>query len=101
MVNFPNLSYTDLILRFRQHTLMQQAIIAGIMVLLIYIPYSYFLLNLNIVESISMAVYSAILFIVVYYITSSIITKKSKQTGQAIRGAEEGATKQISCFLNI
>jgi hypothetical protein len=90
-VNFPN--YAELILRFRQYTLMQQAAIAGVMVLLIYIPYSYFLLNLNIVESISMAIYSAILFIVVYYITSSIITKKSQQLAKQSVGPKKGLRK--------
>ena len=91
MVNFPN--YAELILRFRQYTLMQQAAIAGIMVLLIYVPYSYFLLKLNIVESISMAIYSAILFIVVYYITSSIITKKSQQLAKQSVGPKKGLRK--------
>ena len=91
MVNFPN--YAELILRFRQYTLMQQAAIAGVMVLLIYVPYSYFLLNLNIVESISMAIYSAILFIVVYYITSSIITKKSQQMAKQSVGPKKGLRK--------
>jgi len=90
VVNFANLSYTDLILRFRQYTLMQQAIVAGLIVLLIYIPYSYFLLQLNIVESISMAIYSAILFIVVYYFTSSIITKKSKHLAKQSVGPKKG-----------
>jgi len=69
---------------------MQQAAIAGFMVLLIYLPYSYFLLKLNIVESISMAVYSAILFIVVYYLTSSIITRKSKQLEKQSVGPKKG-----------
>ena len=91
MVKFPN--YAELILRFRQYTLMQQAAIAGIMVLLIYVPYSYFLLKLNIVESISMAIYSAILFIVVYYITSSIITKKSQQLAKQSVGPKKGLRK--------
>ncbi|MDD4446650.1 MAG: hypothetical protein PHN61_03115 [Methanothrix sp.] len=90
-MNFPN--YAELILRFRQYTLMQQAAIAGVMVLLIYVPYSYFLLNLNIVESISMAIYSAILFIVVYYITSSIITKKSQQMAKQSVGPKKGLRK--------
>jgi uncharacterized membrane protein len=72
---------------------MQQAAIAGVMVLLIYIPYSYFLLNLNIVESISMAIYSAILFIVVYYITSSIITRKSQQMAKQSVGPKKGLRK--------
>jgi hypothetical protein len=91
VVNFPN--YAELILRFRQYTLMQQAAIAGVMVLLIYVPYSYFLLKLNIVESISMAIYSAILFIVVYYLTSSIITKKSQQLAKQSVGPKKGLRK--------
>jgi hypothetical protein len=90
VVNIANLSYADLILRFRQYTLMQQAAIAGLIVLVIYVPYSYFLLKLNIVESISMAIYSAILFIVVYYITSSIMTKKSKQLAKQSVGPKKG-----------
>ena len=90
MVNFANLSYADLISRFRQYTLMQQAVIAGLIVLLVYIPYSYFLLHLNIVESVSMAIYSAILFIVVYYFASSIITKKSKQLAKQSVGPKKG-----------
>jgi hypothetical protein len=79
LVNFANLSYANLILRFRQYTLVQQAAIAGFIMLLIYVPYSYFLLRLSIEESIIMAVYSALLFIVVYYITSAIITRKTKK----------------------
>jgi len=90
VVNFSNLSYANLVLRFRQYTLMQQAAVAGLMVLLVYIPYSYFLLHLNIVESVSMAIYSAILFIVVYYISSSIITKKSKQLAKQSVGPKKG-----------
>ena len=89
-MNFANLSYADLISRFRQYTLMQQAVIAGLIVLLVYIPYSYFLLHLNIVESVSMAIYSAILFIVVYYFASSIITKKSKQLAKQSVGPKKG-----------
>jgi len=60
------------------------------LVLLIYIPYSYFLLRLNIVESISMALYSAILFIVVYYFTSVIITRKTKKMASQSLGPKKG-----------
>jgi len=85
-----NLSYTELVLRFRQYTLMQQSLIAGMIVLLIYIPYSYFLLNLNVIESISMAIYSAILFIVVYYLTSSLILRKTKKMATHSVGPKKG-----------
>jgi len=89
-VIFPKLSYSELVLRFRQYSLMQQAAIAGVIVLLIYIPYSYFLLRLNIVESIVMALYSSILFIVVYYFTSLIITRKTKKMASQSLGPKKG-----------
>ena len=89
-MNFPKLSYSELILRFRQYSLMQQAAIAGVIVLLIYIPYSYFLLRLNVVESIVMALYSSILFIVVYYFTSLIITRKTKKMASQSLGPKKG-----------
>lgn len=93
MVNFANLSYANLILRFRQYTLVQQAAIAGLIILLIYIPYSYFLLRLSIEESIIMAIYSALLFIVVYYITSAIITRKTKKLIKQSVGPKKGLRK--------
>jgi uncharacterized membrane protein YGL010W len=93
LVNFANLSYANLILRFRQYTLVQQAAIAGLIILLIYIPYSYFLLRLSIEESIIMAIYSALLFIVVYYITSAIITRKTKKLIKQSVGPKKGLRK--------
>ena len=89
-MNFPKLSYSELILRFRQYSLMQQAAIAGVIVLLIYIPCSYFLLRLNIVESMVMALYSSVLFIVVYYFTSLIITRKTKKMASQSLGPKKG-----------
>jgi uncharacterized membrane protein len=94
VVNFAGLSYSELIFRFRQYTLMQQAIIAGALVLLVYIPYSYFLLRMNIVESVSMALYSAILFIVVYYITSTIIERKNQQLAKQSVGPKKGLRRK-------
>jgi len=93
-VNFPKMSYAELIMRFRQYTLMQQAAIAGVVVLLVYIPYSYFLLRLSILESIVMALYSSILFIAVYYLTSYFITRKIKgTTGQSL-GPKKGLRRK-------
>ena len=93
MVNFANLNYANLILRFRQYSLMQQSVIAGFVVLLIYIPYSYFLLNLNIVESVVMSIYSSVLFIAVYYITSSFITRKTRKMAAQSAGPKKGLRK--------
>jgi len=90
MVNFSNLSYAEMILRFREYTLMQQSVIAGAIVFLIYIPYSYFLLRLNIMESIAMALYSSILFISVYYLVSFIITRKRNKMASQSLGPKKG-----------
>ena len=57
MVNLEKLNYADLLIRFRQMEPVQQAAIAGLVVLVVYIPYSYFLLRLSLTESIIMAVY--------------------------------------------
>ena len=79
MVNLENLNYTDLLIRFRQFMPIHQAVIAGLVVLVVYVPYSYFLLHLSLMESISMSIYSSILFMVVFYFTAVIIMRKNKQ----------------------
>jgi amino acid permease len=69
---------------------MQQAAIVGLIFILIYTPYSYFLLHLGPVESVSMSIYSAIMFMVVYYFTSVIIMKKSMQAEKQSQGPKKG-----------
>ena len=93
MVNFPRLSYSAIILRFREYSLIQQAAIAAVFVLLIYIPYSYFLLRLSFIESIAMAVYSAVLFMAIYYLASWFIQKKTKKLAVQSHGPKKGLRK--------
>ncbi len=93
MVNFPSLSYSVIIQRFRQYSLIQQSAIAAFFMLLIYIPYSHFLLNLNFKESIVMAVYSAVLFMAIYYLTSSYFLKKAKKMAVQSSGPKKGLRK--------
>ena len=69
-MNFEKFDYGDLLIRFRQLAPIQQAAIVGLFFLVVYVPYSYFLLRLGLVESVIMSVYSAVLFMVVYYFTS-------------------------------
>jgi amino acid permease len=90
LVNFEKLNYRDLHIRFRQLKPMQQAAIVGLIFLLIYTPYTYFLLHLSPVESVSMSLYSAIMFMVVYYFTSVIIMKKSMQAEKQSMGPKKG-----------
>ncbi len=90
MVNLENLNYTDLLIRFRQFMPIQQAVIAGLVVLVVYVPYSYFLLHLSLMESISMSIYSSILFMVVFYFTAVIIMRKNKQLINQSMGPKKG-----------
>ncbi len=93
MVSFVGLSYTDLLIRFRQLRPMQQAAVVGLIFFVIYTPYSYFLLHLSPVESISMAMYSSVIFMVVYYFTSVIINRKSIQAAHQSKGPKKGLRK--------
>ena len=90
MVNLENLNYTDLLIRFRQFMPIQQAVIAGLVVLVVYVPYSYFLLHLSLMESVNMSIYSSILFIVVFYFTAVIIMRKNKQLINQSMGPKKG-----------
>lgn len=90
MVNLENLNYTDLLIRFRQFMPIQQAVIAGLVVLVVYVPYSYFLLNLSLMESIKMSIYSTIIFVVVFYFTAVIIMRKNKQFINQSMGPKKG-----------
>jgi hypothetical protein len=69
---------------------MQQAAVVGLIFILIYVPYSYFLLHLTLVESLSMSFYSAIMFMVVYYFTSVIIMKKNAEAEKQSHGPKKG-----------
>jgi Zn-dependent protease with chaperone function len=80
-------------MRFREYSLIQQAAIAAAFVLLIYIPYSYFLLRLSFTESIVMAAYSAVLFMAIYYLTSWFILKKTKKLAVQYHGPKKGLRK--------
>ena len=90
MVNLEKLNYADLLIRFRQFMPMKQAAIAGLVVLVVYVPYSYFLLHLSLIESISMSIISAILFMVVFYFTAVIIMRKNKQLINQSMGPKKG-----------
>ena len=90
MVNLENLNYTDLLIRFRQFMPIQQAVIAGLVVLVVYVPYSYFLLHLSLMKSVSMSIYSSILFMVVFYFTAVIIMRKNKQLINQSMGPKKG-----------
>ncbi len=90
MVNLEKLNYADILIRFRQFMPMKQAAIAGLVVLVVYVPYSYFLLHLSLIESVSMSIISAILFTMVFYFMTVIIMKKNKRLINQSMGPKKG-----------
>ncbi len=90
MVSFAELNYAGIIIRFRQLMPIKQAAIAGVIFFAIYAIYNYFFAHLSPVEAVSMAMYSAIIFMVVYYFTTVIVTRKSIQAASQAKGPKKG-----------
>ena len=68
---------SDLIIRFRQLVPFKQAVIVGLLFLLIYGIYGYFIAGLEFMNAMESALYSAILFMCVYYFTTVILVRKT------------------------
>ena len=90
MVNYDNLNYRDLILRFRQLVPFQQAVVVGLLLFVIYAAYNFLFLKLGIVESVSASIYSAILFMVIFYFTTVIIMRKNAEMMKQSKGPKKG-----------
>ena len=89
-MNFENLNYTEMIIRFRQLKPMQQAAMVGTIFFVINTLYYILLMHLGPVESASMAIYSSIIFMVVYYFASVLVMKKSVQMASQSKGPKKG-----------
>jgi hypothetical protein len=80
----------EMLVRFRRLMPFQQAAIVGLIFLLIYTSYGYFLLGLKPLEAASESIYSSIMFMVVYYFTSVIIMRKAAQAEKQAKGPKKG-----------
>jgi hypothetical protein len=90
LVSFDNLNFNDLIIRFRNMMPFQQAVIVGAVFFVIYWLYDYLFLGMKPVAAVSESIYSALIFLVVYYFTSTIIMRKSPQKGAQSKGPRKG-----------
>ncbi len=68
---------SDLIIRFRQRVPFEQAVMVGALFLVVYGAYSHFIAGLEIMKTVETSLYSAILFMCVYYFTTIIILRKN------------------------
>ncbi len=81
---------SELMMRFRRLLPIQQAIIVGSLVFVVYWLYDYLFLKMGPVAAASESIYSALIFLVVYYFTTVIIMKKNLQTGTQAKGPKKG-----------
>jgi hypothetical protein len=67
----------ELMTRFKRLVPFQQAVVVGVLFLLVNYIYYYFATGMKIVMAAERSLYAAILFMCVYYFTTVIIAKKS------------------------
>ncbi len=67
----------ELIVRFRQRVPFEQAVIIGLLFLAVYGTYAHFIEGLEIMKALETSLYSAILFMCIYYFTTIIMVRKS------------------------
>jgi hypothetical protein len=90
MVNYDNLNYKDLLIRFRQLVPFHQAVAIGLLLFVIYAAYNFLFLKQSLVESVSSSIYSSILFMVVFYFTTVIIMRKNTEAIKQAKGPKKG-----------
>lgn len=90
MVKFDNLNFSNLLISFRKLAPFQQAVIVGTIFFLIYWLYGILLLGMEPIAAASESIYSALLFLVVYYFTMTVILRKNLQSGAQVKGPKKG-----------
>lgn len=89
-IDFNNINFNNLLMGFRKLAPFQQAVLVGALFFVIYWLYDYLFLNMGPIAAASESVYSALIFMVVYYFTSMIIMKKSVQATAQAKGPRKG-----------
>lgn len=84
------MNLNETLIRFRQLLPFQQAVIVGLIFLLIYTLYGYFLLGLQPLEAAKESMFSVIMFMIVYYFTSVIIMRKTVLAEKQAKGPKKG-----------
>jgi hypothetical protein len=66
-----------------------QSAVIGILFFLLYSLYAAFILSLPYLEALQISLYSTVLFIVIYYFTSTIIMKRRNEA-EIVKGPKKG-----------
>jgi hypothetical protein len=84
------MDFSNLLIRFRMLVPIQQASIVGLIFLVINFLYYFLFVGSGFVESFTASIYSSLIFIAIYYITTVLVMKKSKQIAAQSKGPKKG-----------
>jgi hypothetical protein len=78
------------LIRFRQLLPLQQTVVAGLILFMVYELYASLVAGLKPLEAARESVYNAIIFMVVYYFATVVIMKKNMQAKMQVKGPKKG-----------
>jgi hypothetical protein len=81
---------SDLLIRFRQLLPIQQTVVAGLILFIVYELYASLVSGLKPLEATRDSMYNTIIFMVVYYFATVVIMKKNMQAGTQVKGPKKG-----------
>lgn len=90
MVNLEKMDYNSLLIRFRMLKPMQQTSVVGLIFLVINFLYYFLFAHAGPVESATISIYSSLIFMAIYYFTTVLVMKKSKQIATQSKGPKKG-----------
>jgi hypothetical protein len=86
----PLMNPNEMLIRFRQLLPFQQAVIAGVILFVIYELYASLVAGLKPLEAARESMYNTIIFVVVYYFATVVIMRKRIQSGMQSKGPKKG-----------
>ena len=86
----PLMNPSDLLIRFRQLLPIQQTVVAGLILFIVYELYASLVSGLKPLEAARESMYNTIIFMVVYYFATVVIMKKNMQAGTQVKGPKKG-----------
>jgi hypothetical protein len=81
---------SDLLIRFRLLPPAQQTAIGGLILFIVYMSYATFVMGLKPLDAVNESIYNSIIFMVVFYFVTVIITRKKAQNEMPARGPKKG-----------
>jgi K+-sensing histidine kinase KdpD len=89
-VSLEKMDYKSLLIRFRMLAPMQQTSVVGLIFAVINFFYYFLFAQADPVESLTISIYTSLIFMAIYYFTTVLVMKKSKQIEAQSKGPKKG-----------